>query len=141
MSAWRLDVLGGNAGALTVPVTISRHGNGRKIPYPGRERAAMSEGGSEIAGESPAAQQAASERRTIEAAGRNRKLAAAALMRLGGDCPAQLEEVGTEVILHSHYPWTEIGRRLGLSRQQVISRFRRLLATAGIHEHASVEGM
>jgi len=54
----------------------------------------MSERGSETAGESPAAQQAASERRTIEAAGRNRKLAAAALMRLGGDCPPQLEEVG-----------------------------------------------
>jgi hypothetical protein len=100
----------------------------------------MSERGGETAGESPAAQQAASERRTIEAAGRNRKLAAA-LMRLGGDCPAPLEEVGTEVILHSHYPWSEIGRRLGLTRQQVISRFRRLLATAGIHEHASVEGM
>jgi hypothetical protein len=83
----------------------------------------MSERGSETAGESPAAQQAASERRTIEAAGRNRKLAAAALMRLGGDCPPQLEEVGTEVILHSHYPWSEIGRRLGLTRQQVISRF------------------
>jgi hypothetical protein len=80
-------------------------------------------------------------RRTIEAAGRNRKLAAAALMRLGGDCPPQLEEVGTEVILHSHYPWSEIGRRLGLTRQQVISRFRHLLATAGIYEHASVEGM
>jgi len=45
------------------------------------------------------------------------------------------------VILHSHYPWSEIGRRLGLTRQQVISRCRRLLAAAGIHEHASVEGM
>ena len=39
----------------------------------------MSERGNETAGESPAALQAASERRTIEAAGRNRKLAAAAL--------------------------------------------------------------
>ena len=101
----------------------------------------MSESGNETAGESPAEPQAANERRTIEAAGRNRKLAAAALMRLGGDCPPQLEEVGTEVILHSHYPWSEIGRRLGLTRQQVISRFRRPLVTAGIHEHASVEGM
>ncbi len=47
----------------------------------------MSERGSETAGESPAAQQAASERRTIEAAGRNRKLAAAALIRLAGTAP------------------------------------------------------
>jgi len=84
--------------------------------------------------------EAANERRTIEAAGRNRKLAAAALMRLGGDCPPQLEEVGTEVILHSHYPWSEIGRRLGLPRHQVISRFHRLLATAGIQERANGEG-
>jgi hypothetical protein len=59
----------------------------------------------------------------------------------GRGLPPQLEEVGTEVILHSHYPWSEIGRRLGLTRQQVISRFRHPLATAGIYEHASVEGM
>ena len=30
----RLDVLGGNAGVLTVPVIVSRHGNGMKIPAP-----------------------------------------------------------------------------------------------------------
>jgi hypothetical protein len=48
---------------------------------------------------------------------------------------------GAAHILHSHYPWSEIGRRLGLTRQQVIARFRHLLATAGIHEQASVEGM
>src|SRR2546430_16910487 len=93
----------------------------KKDPYPGRKRASMSERGSETAGESPAAQQAASERRTIEAAGRNRKLAAAALMRLGGDCPPPLEEVGTEGVLHSHYPWSEIGRRPGPTRPPVSS--------------------
>jgi len=82
-----------------------------------------------------AALHAANERRTLEASGRNRKLAAAALMRLGADCPPHLEEVGTEVILHSQYPWSEIGRRLGLPRHQVISRFRRLLVTAGINDH------
>lgn len=99
----------------------------------------MTETGRETAGDSPAALQAANERRTIEAAGRNRKLAAAALLRLGGDCPPQLEEVGTEVILHSHYPWSEIGRRLGLTRQQAISRFRRLLAAAGVQGHVGDE--
>jgi len=36
-------------------------------------------------------------------------------------------------------PWSEIGRRLGLPRHQVISRFRRLLVTAGINAHGEVE--
>ena len=85
-----------------------------------------------------AALQAANERRTLEASGRNRKLAAAALLRLGADCPPHLEEVGTEVILHSQYPWSEIGRRLGLPRHQVISRFRRLLVTAGINDYGEI---
>jgi len=48
---------------------------------------------------------------------------------------ADLEEVGTEVILHSQYPWSEIGRRRGLPRHQVISRFQRLLVEAGIDGH------
>jgi hypothetical protein len=95
----------------------------------------MSPAGRGEAEGSLAALQAANERRTLEASGRNRKLAAAALMRLGADCPPHLEEVGTEVILHSEYPWSEIGRRLGLPRHQVISRFRRLLVTAGIEDH------
>ena len=85
-----------------------------------------------------AALQAANERCTLEASGRNRKLAAVALMRLGADCPPHLEEIGTEVILHSQYPWSEIGRRLGLPRHQVISRFRRLLVTAGINDHGEI---
>lgn len=84
-----------------------------------------------------AALRAANERRVLEASGRNRKLAAAALMRLGGDCPAQLEDVATEVILHSEYPWSEIARRLGLTRDQVVSRFRRLLILAGMDEHTN----
>ena len=97
-------------------------------------------GGDERDGEgtakaSLAALQAANERRTLEASGRNRKLAAAALMRLGADCPLHLEEVGTEVILHSQYPWSEIGRRLGLPRHQVISRFHSLLVAAGMDDH------
>jgi hypothetical protein len=95
----------------------------------------MTETGRGTAQGSLAALQAANERRTLEASGRNRKLAAAALLRLGADCPPHLEEVGTEVILHSEYPWSEIGRRLGLPRHQVISRFHSLLVAAGIDEH------
>ena len=98
----------------------------------------MSPAGRGEAGGSLAALQAANERRALEASSRNRKLAAAALMRLGADCPPHLEEVGTEVILHSQYPWSEIGRRLGLPKHQAISRFRRLLVTAGIHDHGEV---
>jgi hypothetical protein len=94
----------------------------------------MSPAGRGEAEGSLAALQAANERRTLEASSRNRKLAAAALMRLGADCPPHLEEVGTEVILHSQYPWSEIGRRLGLPKHQAISRFRRLLVTAGIDD-------
>jgi hypothetical protein len=95
----------------------------------------MNETGRGTAKASLAALQAANERRTLEASGRNRKLAAAALLRLGADCPRHLEEVGTEVILHSEYPWSEIGRRLGLPRHQVISRFHGLLVAAGIDDH------
>ncbi|HEX6853718.1 MAG TPA: hypothetical protein VF204_00355 [Streptosporangiaceae bacterium] len=80
---------------------------------------------------------AANEQRSIEAAGRNRKLAATALMRLGADCPPECEEVGTEVILHSEYSWTQIAKRLGVTRGQAVYRFRRLLAMAGV---AGVEG-
>jgi hypothetical protein len=98
----------------------------------------MSPAGRGEAEGSLAALQAANERRTLEASGRNRKLAAAALLRLGADCPPHLEEVGTEVILHSQYPWSEIGRRLGLPRHQVIARFRRLLVTAGINDHGGI---
>src|SRR5207253_7009543 len=101
-------------------------------------RTAMSPVGRGEADGSMAALQAANERRTLEASSRNRKLAAAALMRLGADCPPHLEEVGTEVILHSQYPWSELGRRLGLPRHQVISRFRRLLVTAGINDHGEI---
>ena len=100
----------------------------------------MNETGRGTAKASLAALQAANERRTLEASGRNRKLAAAALMRLGADCPAHLEEVGTEFILHSQYPWSEIGRRLGLPRHQVISRFHSLLVAAGIDDHGSADG-
>ena len=95
----------------------------------------MNETGRGTAKASLAALQAANERRTLEASGRNRKLAATALMRLGADCPPHLEEVGTEVILHSQYPWSEIGRRLGLPRHQVISRFHNLLVAAGMDDH------
>ena len=47
----------------------------------------MSPAGRGEADGSLAALQAANERRTLEASSRNRKLAAAALMRLGADCP------------------------------------------------------
>ena len=75
---------------------------------------------------------AANEQRTLEAAGRNRKLAATALMRLGGDCPPEWEEVATEVILHSQNSWSQIARRLGVTRGQAVYGFRRLLAAAGV---------
>jgi hypothetical protein len=82
---------------------------------------------------------AANEQRSIEAAGRNRKLAAAALMRLGADCPPEYEEVGTEVILHSEYSWTQIAERLGVTRGQAVYRFRRLLAAADVTSVAGME--
>lgn len=78
--------------------------------------------------------QDANEQRTIEATGRNRKLAATALMRLGDDCPRELEDVGTELILHSEYSWSQIASRLGVTPGQAVYRFRRLLATAGVAE-------
>ena len=81
--------------------------------------------------------QAANERRTMEASSRNRKLAATALMRLGADCPPEWEEVATEVILHSQYPWSEIARRLGVTRSQAIYRFRRLLSAAGVDDDST----
>jgi len=81
---------------------------------------------------------AANEQRTLEATGRNRKLAATALLRLGGDCPPELEEVGTELILHSENSWSEIASRLGVTRSQAVHRFRRLLTTAGVAENGSV---
>ena len=77
--------------------------------------------------------QVANEQRTMEASGRNRKLAAAALMRLGADCPPEWEDVGTEVILHSQYSWSQIAHRLGVTRGQAVYRFRRLLLAAGVH--------
>ncbi len=89
----------------------------------------------EAAGQSHEGLQAANERRVLEASGRNRKLAAAALMRLGADCPPELEEVGTEVILHSQYSWAEIARRLGVTRGQAVYRFRRLLTSAGVRDN------
>jgi DNA-binding transcriptional regulator WhiA len=81
--------------------------------------------------------QAANEQRTLEATGRNRKLAATALMRLGGDCPPELEDVATELILHSENSWSEIASRLGVTRSQAVHRFRRLLTTAGVAENGT----
>jgi hypothetical protein len=76
--------------------------------------------------------QVANQQRTMEASGRNRKLAAAALMRLGADCPPEWEDVATEVILHSQYSWSQIAHRLGVTRGQAVYRFRRLLIAAGV---------
>ena len=84
--------------------------------------------------------QVANEQRTMEASGQNRKLAAAALMRLGGDCPPEWEDVATEVILHSQYSWSQIAHRLGVTRGQAVYRFRRLLAAAGVAGVAGVDG-
>ena len=49
------------------------------------------------AGQAQQALQAANEQRSMEASSRNRKLAAAALMRLGADCRPEWEDVATEV--------------------------------------------
>lgn len=81
--------------------------------------------------------QAANDRRTLAAAGRNRKLAAAALLRLGADCPPEWEQVATEVILHSEYSWSELASRLGLTRSQAVYRFRRLLTAADLADGAA----
>ena len=78
--------------------------------------------------------QVANEQRTMEASGRNRKLAAAALMRLGADCPPEWEDVATEVILHSQYSWSQIASRLGVTRGQAVYRFQRLLIAAGLDD-------
>lgn len=89
----------------------------------------------ESAGRSHRALQAANERRSIEAAHRNRKLAATALMRMGDDCPTEWEDVAVELILHSQYSWSEIARRLGVTRGQAVYRFRRLLSAAGVEDN------
>lgn len=75
---------------------------------------------------------AANMQRTMEASSRNRKMAATALMRLGADCPPEWEDVATEVILHSEYSWSQIARRLGVTRGQAVYRFRRLLIAADV---------
>jgi hypothetical protein len=93
----------------------------------------------EPAGDSREALHAASEQRTVEAASRDRKLAATALMRLGADCPPEWEDVATEVILHSQYSWSQIAGRLGVSRGQAVYRFRRLLIAANVSD-ASTPG-
>ena len=88
----------------------------------------------ESAGHVHEALQAANEQRSMESSSRNRKLAAAALMRLGADCRPEWEDVATEVILHSQYSWSEIASRLGVTRGQAVYRFRRLLIAAGVDE-------
>jgi transcriptional regulator with GAF, ATPase, and Fis domain len=88
----------------------------------------------EPAGRSHQALHAANDQPTMEASRRNQKLAATALMRLGGDCPPEWEEVATEVLLHSQYSWSQIARRLGVTRGQAVYRFRRLLIAAGVDD-------
>lgn len=88
----------------------------------------------EPAGQAHRALQAADEQRSIETSSRNRKLAAAALMRLGADCQPEWEDVATEVILHSQYSWSQIARRLGVTRDQAVYRFQRLLIAAGVDD-------
>ena len=92
----------------------------------------------EPAEESHRSLHAANEQRTMEASSRNRKLAATALMRLGGDSPSEWEDVATEVILHSQYSWSEIARRLGVTRGQAVYRFRRLLIAANVNDSSTL---
>ncbi len=89
----------------------------------------------ESAGRSHQALHAANERRSLDASHRNRKLAATALMRLGDDCPTEWEDVALELILHSQYSWSQIARRLGVTRGQAVYRFRRLLSAAGVEDN------
>lgn len=89
----------------------------------------------ESTGRSRQALHAANERRSIEASRKNRKLAATALMRLGGECPTEWEDVALELILHSQYSWSQLARRLGVTRSQARYRFRRLLTVAGVEDH------
>ena len=86
----------------------------------------------ESAGRSRQALHAANERRSIEASRKNRKLAATALMRLGEECPDEWEDVALELILHSQYSWSQLARRLGVTRSQALYRFRRLLIAVGV---------
>lgn len=88
----------------------------------------------ESAGRFHHALHAANQRRSIEASGRNRKLAAMALLRLGDDCPTEWEDVALELILHSQYSWSQLARRLGVTRGQAVYRFRRLLSAAGVED-------
>jgi hypothetical protein len=88
------------------------------------------------AGQAHQALQAANEQRSMEASSRNRKLAAAALMRLGADCRTEWEDVATEVILHSQYSWSQIAHRLGMTRGQAVYRFQQLLSAAGVDDGA-----
>ena len=92
----------------------------------------------ESAGQSHQALHAANERRSLEASHRNRKLAATALMRLGDDCLTEWEDVALELILHSQYSWSQIARRLGVTRGQAVYRFRRLLTAAGVEDNAAL---
>jgi hypothetical protein len=75
------------------------------------------------------------EQRTEEAAPRDRKLAATALLRLGDDCPTEWEDVATELILHSQYSWSQIADRLGVTRGQAVHRYQRLLSAAGVEQN------
>ena len=70
----------------------------------------MSPAGRGEAEGSLAALQAANERRTLEASSRNRKLAAAALMRLGADCP----RIGRRSAPRSSSTRSTRGRRLAV---------------------------
>jgi hypothetical protein len=88
----------------------------------------------QTAGQAHPALQAANEQRSIEASSRNRKLAAAALMRLGADCRPEWEDVATELILHSQYSWSQIARRLGVTLGQAVYRFQRLLLASGVED-------
>lgn len=90
----------------------------------------------ETASRSHRALHSANEQRTLEASHRNRKLAATALMRLGGDCPAEWEDVATVLILNSQYSWSQIARKLGVTRGQAVYRFRRLLSAADVEDSA-----
>jgi AraC-like DNA-binding protein len=94
----------------------------------------------ESAGRSRQALHAANEKRSIEASRKNRKLAATALMRLGEECPTEWEDVALELILHSQYSWSQLARRLGVTRSQAHYRFRRLLTAAGVEDNGISSG-
>jgi DNA-binding transcriptional regulator WhiA len=73
---------------------------------------------------------AANMQRSVEAARRDVERARRALERLGPRCAPEYREVADARIADPGATWASVGARLGLTKDQVIGRFRRFLAQA-----------